>query len=198
MTNGQQRRHGLELLAEKLGQSRKAGIELRIRGDLGHLNLRGRPDEEFVRACEDVLGQPLPLEPNTFSGDTERVYWLGPDEWLVVGNAARVEELAEKLEQTLAGRHAAINRLNGGQIALHLSGEPVRNLFAKGCTLDFHPREFRPGHCAQSGLAKANVLFGCLDEDGSFELVVRRSFADYLLRWLCHAGDDHGVRVRDD
>jgi sarcosine oxidase subunit gamma len=191
------RRHGLETLAREAGKSRKAPIELCVRGDLGHLNLRGMPDEEFVRTCETVLGQPLPLEPNTFTGEAQRVYWLGPDEWLVVGDTGRVDELADELEAALEDNHAAINKLSGGQIALHLSGEPVRNLFAKGCTLDFHPRVFRSGQCAQSGLAKANVLFGCLDEDGRFELVVRRSFADYLLRWLCHAGDDHGVRVSE-
>jgi sarcosine oxidase subunit gamma len=58
---------------------------------------------------------------------------------------------------------------------------------AKGCTLDFHPRVFRPGTCAQSGLAKANVLIRLGDDPDSFDVVVRRSFADYLLRWLRHA-----------
>jgi len=198
MTDQQERRHGLEPLTRQAGKSRKATIELCVRGDLGHLNLRGLPDEDFVRTCEAVLGQPLPLEPNTFTGEAQRVYWLGPDEWLVVGDAGRMDELAGELEAALEDRHAAINKLSGGQISLHIAGEATRNLFARGCPLDFHPRVFRPGQCAQSGLAKANVLFGCLDENGRFELVVRRSFADYLLRWLCHAGDNHGVRVSED
>ena len=197
VTERAETRHGLEPLAREAKKSRKTATELRIRGDLGHLNLRGRADDEFVQACERVLGQPLPVRPNSFTEESARVYWLGPDEWLVVGETGRVDALAAELEASLAGRHAAVNRLGGGQIALELSGEHCRNLLAKGCTLDFHPRVFRAGHCAQSGLARANVLIGCLGDGEGFELIVRRSFADYLVRWLSHAGADHGLRVVD-
>jgi sarcosine oxidase subunit gamma len=197
MTERPEKRHGLEPFAAAVRKSRKAALEIRIRGDLGHLNLRGKPgDSRFVETCEKLLGQPLPLEPNTFSAADGRVYWLGPDEWLVVAEAGRIDALTDELAGAVADKHAAVNNLGGGQIALRLAGEHCRNLLAKGCTLDLHPRVFSAGRCAQSGLARANVLIACLD-DGSFELVVRRSFADYLMRWLQHAGADRGVRIRD-
>jgi sarcosine oxidase subunit gamma len=197
MTDRPDKRHGLEPFTAGLRKAKKAALEIRIRGDLGHLNLRGKTgDGHFVETCEQLLGQPLPLEPNTFSAADGRVYWLGPDEWLVVAEAGRIDALAAELTAALENSHAAVNNLSGGQVALRLTGEPCRDLLAKGCTLDLHPRVFSAGCCAQSGLARANVLIGCLEDDG-FELVVRRSFADYLLRWLQHAGADRGIRFRE-
>jgi sarcosine oxidase subunit gamma len=50
------------------------------------------------------------------------------------------------------------------------------------------------GACAQSGLAKASMLIGRIDDaEPVFEIIVRRSFADYVLRWLNHAAADFGV-----
>ena len=70
------------------------------------------------------------------------------------------------------------------------------DLLAKGCTLDFHPSRFPVGACAQTGLAKAGVLVGKLDAAPRFELVVRRSFADYLVRWIMHSAAPHGLDLR--
>ena len=88
---------------------------------------------------------------------------------------------------------AAVNDVRGGTIALTLGGPHVRDVLARGCTLDLHPAVFREGNCAQTGLARASVLIACIDDAGAFEIVVRRSFADYLCRWLAHVGRNHGV-----
>jgi sarcosine oxidase subunit gamma len=63
--------------------------------------------------------------------------------------------------------------------------------------LDLHPGVFAVGDCAQSGLAKANVVLALVDDKPTFMVVVRRSFSDYLYRWLAHAGSDDGVTFRD-
>ena len=153
--------------------------------DLGHINLRGNADDSrFVEAVAEVLGQTLALRPNTLTQSEHRIYWLGPDEWQVVTAPDRVGDLLSQLEQTLAGQHVAINDISGGQVALHLSGDDVPALLAKACTLDLHPSVFDVGDCAQSGLAKANVLLGCIDAAPVYEIIIRRSFSEYLLQWL--------------
>ena len=76
---------------------------------------------------------------------------------------------------------------------MRIKGRGVRDVLAKGCTLDLHPAEFAAGACAQSGLAKANILIGLIEEKPVFEIVVRRSFAEYLARWLQHAATEHNV-----
>lgn len=171
-----------------------ASLEVRVLSDVGHLNLRGDPHHsKFKKATQAVLGQSLPVDANTISDGEHRVFWLGPDEWLITTAAGGVATLLARLEKALADQHAAINDISGGNVALRLAGENARDLFAKGCTLDFHPDAFQVGTCAQSGLAKANVLFGLIDERPTFDIIVRRSFSDYLLQWLTHAGSDYGI-----
>ena len=161
--------------------------------DAGYLNLRGSPaDKAFRKAAESTLGMALPVEPNTFSDGDRRIYWLGPDEWLVVLPESAAT-LANDLSAALSGMHAAVNDVSGGYIAIQLAGSQSRDLFAKGCTLDFHPDVFGIGMCAQSGLGKAAVLFGMLDDEPTFEVIVRRSFAEYLVKWLSHAGREYGI-----
>lgn len=162
--------------------------------DLGHINLRGSADDDrFVEGAARALGQPLPLQPNTLTQSEHRVYWLGPDEWQIVAPPDRAASLVAQLEDEFAGQHVAINDLSGGQVALHLSGGDVPALLAKGCTLDLHASAFQVGGCAQSGLAKANVLLGYIDAAPVYEIIVRRSFSEYLQHWLrqnthSHAG----------
>ena len=44
-------------------------------------------------------------------------------------------------------------------------------------------------HGAQTHIAKAGATLLCLEQGTWFEITVRRSFADYLVRWLISAGD---------
>lgn len=160
----------------------------------GYVNLRGdAADKAFLSGVEAALGQGLPTENNTFSSGEHRVYWLGPDEWLVATGDSAVRDVVARLEASLARLHAAVNDVTGGNVAVHLTGGCARDLLAKGCTLDLHPAVFGVGACAQSGLGKANVLIGMLDGTPTFEIIVRRSFADYLEGWLRHAGRDRGI-----
>ena len=153
--------------------------------DLGHVNLRGDVGNvRFVDGVKDALGQALPFDANTLSQGDYRVYWLGPDEWQIVTDPAKVSGLLQNLEDAVGDQHVAVNDLSGGQVALHLTGADVPALLTKGCTLDLHPSVFSDGDCAQCGLAKANVLIGYIDAAPVYEIIVRRSFSEYLLRWL--------------
>ncbi len=155
------------------------------RMDLGHINLRGKAaDALFADGVATALGQTLPLEPNTISRAAHRIYWLGPDEWQVVTELGNVDALMQKLRGGLAGQHVSINDLSGGQMVFHMSGSNVPDLLVRGCTLDLDPSVFQVGACAQSGLAKANMLLGYIDAAPVYEIIVRRSFSGYALRWL--------------
>ncbi len=196
MSEANVRRHGLEPMIASVPVADEAGVSIVVQSDMGHINLRGdATDTGFVDAAETALGQPLPVEPNTATSGTRRIYWLGPDEWLVVTAAAGTAALTSALEAGLIGQHAAVNDLSGGNVALRLEGPRARDVLAKGCTLDLHPAELSVGQCAQSGLAKASILLGVLDETPAFEIVVRRSFADYMLRWLLHSARMYGVNA---
>ncbi len=171
----------------------EAEVMLGERPFLGHLNLRGdAADAQFVSAVSEVLGVAPPLEPNIVAEQGEHaLLWLGPDEWLVLTPPDAQGGVLERLRGALADRFGAVTDVSGGQTVITLSGKRAREVLAKGCTLDLHPRAFGPGRCAQSRIAKSAALIRQTDESPAFEIVVRRSFADYLWQWLEDAAREY-------
>ena len=173
-----------------------AGVVAWERAFLGHLNLRGdAADARFLSAVTDVLGAALPTVPNTVVASRQAVaYWLGPDEWLLACPPEREAALARSLRDALGDVFSAVTEVGSGQTVIVLRGRANRDLLAKECPLDLGSPAFVPGTCAQTRLAKAAVLVRPLD-GGDIELVVRRSFADYLWTWLVDAGAEYGLRA---
>lgn len=163
-----------------------------------HLNLRGDPaNPTFLSSVEEVIGIALPLQPNTVARKQGLIVaWLSPDEWLLIGENDPASTLQNRLEQALSGMHYALTDLSGGQTIITLGGERSLDLISKGCTLDLHPRVFGPSQCAQSQLAKANVLIIPRPSNlCAFDIIVRRSFAEYLWRWLLKSGAEFGINA---
>ena len=201
-----QRRHALTtfLNGKNASGPGQPGIQLEVRPDYGYLNLRGNPgDEQFLQAVQATLGQPLPTVANTFTASTQRgrisnpspsptsshtIFWLGPDEWLLATGPGKESGIAEHLEKSLSGQCYSLVDVTGGQVLLRLRGSQVRKVLAKGCTLDLHPRAFKAGQCAQTTLAKTSMLIALIDDAPTFDIIVRRSFAEYAALWLQHSG----------
>jgi sarcosine oxidase subunit gamma len=193
----QNRRHGLEVFMASLSQEsgETTGVNVQILSGFASINLRGNPENaDFVANVTTTLGQQLPLIANTMTFGDYRVFWLGPDEWLIMALAADTPELLVRLRKSLSTQHASVTDSSGGQVSLQFTGPAARDILDKGCTLDFHPDKFRVGCCAQSGLAKASVLIGLIEDTPSFQIVVRRSFAEYLALWLQASAREYGVQ----
>jgi sarcosine oxidase subunit gamma len=165
-----------------------------------HLNLRGAASTGCTEALARISGAVLPLEPNTVScGRRCLVHWLGPDEWLLIATPADTRLQAE-LEAALAGSHYALTDLSGGQTLLRGGGPKLREVLASACTLDLHPRRFGPGQCAQTLVAHVGALLRVaaeVEDADVIDIVVRRSFADHLLRWLLDASAEVGCALRE-
>ena len=174
-----------------------AGVVISEQPFLGHLNLRGDPsDGAFTGGAERVLGFALPVEPNTVSeGDGNRAMWLGPDEWLITTPPDEGRFVADRLAEALDGVHSSVTDISGGQTLINLSGGNASEVLAKGCSLDLHPRAFGEGRCAQTLVSGANVILVWAGPEPSFDVIVRRSFADYLALWLHDAALEYGVAV---
>ena len=162
-----------------------AAVALYERRFLGHYNLRADAGEAARGAAlRSALGFDLPLEPNAVAGaGGVTAFWLGPDEWLVMTPYEPDQTPARKIEAALDGGFAALTDLSGGQTVIVVAGPRAGDVLAKGCPLDLHARCFAVGTCAQTLLAKAHVLLFRRERE-TFEIVVRRSFADHLWRWL--------------
>ncbi|QCP53346.1 sarcosine oxidase subunit gamma [Trinickia violacea] len=150
-----------------------------VRGDLA--------DPAFVGAAESVLGCKPPAKANTVAqGNGCDVLWLGPDEWLVRSLEARAATLETKLRVAFEGAYAAAVDVGSGYTVVEVSGERVRDVLSRGCPLDLHPLMLARGQCAQSHFFKASIVL-IPTGNNAFEIVVRRSFADYFCRILLDA-----------
>jgi sarcosine oxidase subunit gamma len=138
-----------------------------------------------------LAGVPLPLQPNRVSSMRElRTLWLGPDEWLVTAPEGAAPDLQGRLARALAGRHAAVTDLSASRAIIELTGPRARTLLEKGCGLDFHPRAFGPGCCAQTLFAKLPLIIDQLSAAPAYRLFVRRSSARWLVEWLIDAAEE--------
>ncbi len=154
------------------------------------LNLRGAAsDPRFSKAVLDTTGMFLPVQANTASIDPQRqLLWLGPDEWLLKLRDRQGDAMAAALQSALRGMHSAVVDVGHGSTTVMLQGPGSAELLARGCPLDLHPRVFSTGALAQTHIAKASATVLCLYAGIQYEITVRRSYADYLVRWLCEAG----------
>ena len=149
------------------------------------------PDPAGLSAAEAALGFPLPAEPNTVAGaGGTDVLWLGPDEWLVVAAPGAEAALEAELAEALAGLGSVVD-LSANRTAVQVVGPRARDVLAKGCALDLHPRAFGMGRCAQTLLGRAQVVLEQLaDEPLTYGLLVRSSFAAYVATWLLAAAEE--------
>lgn len=173
-----------------------AGIVMREDKLRGQLNLRGNPsDKAFTEAVAKVLGVALPMVPHTSAevGAT-RIYWLSPNEWLLLVAPDTQEQVELDLRAALKGQHMAITDISSGQTLVNLAGTAVDELMLKSTVYDCHISNFPVGKVVQTTFAKTGAtIYKCAD--GSFDLVIRRSFADYFYLWLKDASDEYGLAV---
>lgn len=146
-------------------------------------------------AVTAMSGITLDDRPNHASGDGEtKALWLGPERWLVVGPASRSPSLGTALSQGLGADQAAIVELDNARTVLRLSGRNARDVLAKGCLLDLHPKVLGPGQTAQTALFHVNALIHCVAED-TFDVYVTRSHGQSFYESLTDAAGEFGCRV---
>jgi sarcosine oxidase subunit gamma len=203
MAEAYNRRSALQHFGLKAAAAQNAADARVFVGEAAHraiVNIRGKAsDAAFAQAVKAVTGADLPARPNTTTQAGEfRILWLGPTEYWVTAPAGSEGKLASDLRQAFTGQHAAVIDVTESRTVISISGPDARNVLARGCSLDFHPRVFGPGQCAQTGLAKANVLIDQRDAAPSYDIYVLKSFADYLWQWIGLVNRDFKVAIRVD
>ena len=170
---------------------KSAAFSMRRKPSLELASVRGDSNSaEFRQAVTRATGIELPRDPNTVAlGEAYLALWLGPDEWLLQSTASREAALERTLRPLLVDQFAAVVDVSSGSIVVELTGSRAREVLQKGCPLDLHPRAFTVGQCAQSHFFKAAVVLRPLATD-SFEVIFRRSYADYALRMLSDAAEE--------
>lgn len=179
---------GVENLLQAQEAERSKKFHLSEHSFLDLVNLRGdAADAAFVQAVRQATGAQVPARANTVAqGDGCDALWLGPDEWLVRSKQPQAAQIEKKLAAALAGQYASAVDVGSGYTVLRVQGTHVREVISRGCPLDLHPKTLAPGQCAQSHYFKASIVLIPVAGD-AFEIVVRRSFADYFCRIMLDA-----------
>ena len=184
---------GLDELARK-GKS-SAGGRLREKKLLGHLTLRGdASDPDFAGGVHKALGLELPVALTLVANGATSLQWLGPDEWLLIVPGGSEFAVEQKLRAALDGQHIAVVNVSGGQTLVELKGPKVREMLMKSSIYDVHPSNFPVGKAVGTMFAKSQLVIRHTGED-TWELVVRRSFADYIWLWLQDASAEYGLAI---
>ena len=188
------------------------GVTLSELPFLSMVSLRVAPNSAPASRVESALGARLPEAGHVSSVLVGSVLWLGPDEFLVIGQAgvgqagvgqagvgqAGVGQagvtagLIAVLVEAIGEDPGSVVDVSANRDTLVLSGPNARDVLEKGCTLDLHPRSFTAGRCAQTTLARGHVLIWQTRAEGTpsgpvYRVLFRGSFADYFADWFTDA-----------
>jgi sarcosine oxidase subunit gamma len=176
------------------GISGEAGVTITPRHDLTLAYVIASANDQATTAdlVSHQFGIELPLKPKAISRGDLTIVWSGPSQWLAVSREAG---LVRRLMEELKG-HAAITDQSDGRAVLVLEGDHVRDMLAKGCPVDLHPRSFSCGDAAVTVIAGIGVQLWQMEDGESFHVAVARSMAGSFWSWLTHSAAEFGVEVR--
>lgn len=188
----------LEHLRDALNRQPKSGkkssVSLTESALCGLLVIRANDTcKDVSEALQKIAGVELPDTLSSAENGEYCVRWMTPDEWLLSCPNANVFELENSLRASVDGHFALVN-VSGGYSVLTLSGADARNILKKSCVYDLNPENFAPGKVVNTLLAKSQVTIRALADD-AFEIIVRRSFADYVWLWLQRAGKEYNIQL---
>jgi sarcosine oxidase subunit gamma len=152
---------------------------------LGKITLRGNAaDPAFAAAVKAVLGTDLPTQPMTsVRVGQNRVFWKAFDEWLIWTEEDAQMQLIDDLRTALSEVRKSVVDVSDYFTVLRVEGMRCRELLAKGCVIDLHPRVFKPGQATGTGFHHATIFITQTDAE-IFDVMIRWSFADYLWQYL--------------
>ena len=157
---------------------------------MGLLMLRAAADAETLskalqRRCGVSLSDRLQSETN----GEYCIRWMSPDAWLLSCPLHEACAIEEALREA-AAIHLAIVNVSGGYSVLELTGARARTVLMKSTSYDVHPDHFPEGKVVNTVFAKTQMTLRAVqvsDTQSHYELIVRRSFSDYVWMWIQRA-----------
>lgn len=182
---------GLAAKQEKINDSKGAWAnEIPL---LGYISLRGNSQNAaFVNAVNSALNIALPTQAcSMVNAAWGSILWLSPDEWLITCKRDQRASLQQSLEAALAGIHSQVVDNSGGFTTVLLKGKNASDVLHH-CTV-YDLNMLHAGKVVGTTFGKLSVYVH-QQEDG-YSLVFRRSFADYIWRYLERSALPYGFGI---
>jgi sarcosine oxidase, subunit gamma len=160
---------------------------------LGYISLRGNSQNSaFLQATETALGKALPIQACSFAATSwGNIYWLSPDEWLIVCSRDKSTELQHALQAALDGLHSQVVDNSGGYTSALLQGKNASDVL-QHCTV-YNLHALTADKVVGSTFGKSSVILR--RHEDAYMLIFRRSFADYIWRYLERAAQPYGFGI---
>ncbi|PID46481.1 MAG: sarcosine oxidase subunit gamma [Proteobacteria bacterium] len=188
--------HHADLKTVAANSPTNAGIQVQELSFLDHLVIRGNADDSaLTTGVMSALGVALPGNLQSAESDGRVIRWISPDEWLLTTAGGTGFALEQQLRDAIGDTHFAITNVSGGQTILTVEGADAKEMLKKCTPYDIHIRNMPIGKVVTSLFGKAQAVIRRTGEQ-RFELVIRRSFADYCWLWLQDASAEFGLSVK--
>ena len=160
---------------------------------LAYISLRGNQhNAPFMSATKQALGLALPTQACTLEHAAwGYVCWLSPDEWLIICSRTQRAELHAALEALLDGVHSQVTDNSGGYTSVLLQGKNATDVLQHCMVYDLHI--LAANKIVGTTFGKASVFLH--RQDNAYMLIFRRSFADYIWRYLERAAAPYGFGI---
>ena len=182
-------RHGAQGGAAGVSLSERAGLALCV------ISAGAKKESEVAAKMASVTGLDLPMGSGRISKNGFALIGTAPGQWLVVADSKEARALPAMLGVALKG-DATVVDLSDGKAVLRISGSRARDTLAKGCSLDLHPRVFKPGNAATTPVALIDCVVWQVDETPTYDLAVPTSYAESFWSWLTASAAEYGYTVK--
>ena len=158
----------------------------------GYIHLRGNAqNKDFLTAVKKATGLDLPTGACSLIAAAITILNLSPDEWMLVCPREQRAAIQQSLVTALTGVHSQVLDNSGGYTSVWLQGKQALDAL-QHCTV-YNLHTLTPNKVVGTTLGKAGVIIYRLET--GFYLVLRRSFSDYIWRYLARAGAPYGFGV---
>jgi len=186
--------HPLALPAREIGPDAEA-VVLTAAPPLTLLDLRCRDVARLNDFLKKPVGLASPPVARAIGGPAGTLVRLGPDWWqLRCSERSFADTVLKDADPAIVG----VTDVSDAFVAIGLSGPKARTVLAKAATVDLHPEVFTEGSVARTLFGRVTVIIS-RDGDGepaAFDIVIGRSNARFLWRWLADAAREYGYILR--
>jgi sarcosine oxidase, subunit gamma len=160
---------------------------------LSYVSLRGNSsDAAFSGAVTSVTELALPIAPCSIAAkDGVKMLWISPDEWLIVCARTQHAALVAGLTERLGGIHSQVADNSGGYTQVILQGRNAKDVVQHVSV--YNIADLHDGKVVGTTLGKASIYMH--RQGNGYCLLLRRSFADYIWRFLVRASTPYGFGV---
>ena len=146
---------------------------------------------ENLSIAEAAFGRDIPAKIGEMSSAGEKTaLCLGPDEWLLLARAGEGEEIAARFSKMYEQTTHSLVDVGHRTLAIDISGPAAALVLNAGCPLDLEA--MGTDRCTRSVLDKAEIILMKLAKE-HYRVEIARSFAEYVWRFLSHAGREFDI-----